>query len=200
MIAAQWGCRLRSDSKSHKLCLSITWVRHQNSLKLFQTATLPGGVKSITVYFIQLKYGLLFSELPDKQVWRSILAKLWAKGSPSGDHEVGNLCAICSKTERETRIWYLIFPLSGFHHNTMSSSLSIQQETPRSPEAGSDEPVRNRQHESDYLWQGLQLKILSPQKSYYRHLKECTAPAISCIKITPVSIKDSLFKWMFNVL
>lgn len=75
--------------------------------------------------------------------------------------KVGTLHAICRKMDRLWRIWFL-FPLSGFHSNTMSSLLSILHETPRSPEVGSHKPMRNRQHESDYLWQGIQQKILSP--------------------------------------
>lgn len=67
-------------------------------------------------------------------------------------------------------------PPSGFHSNTMSSLLSTLDETLCSPEVGSRKLVRNRQHESDFLWQGIQQKILSPQKAHYRHLQERRAP------------------------
>lgn len=58
----------------------------------------------------------------------------------------------------------------GFHSNTMSSLLSILHKTAHSLEVGSPKPVRNK-HESDYVWQGLQQKILSPQKNYM-HLED----------------------------
>lgn len=49
----------------------------------------------------------------------------------------------------------------GFHSYTMSSLLSIPHKTAHSLEVGSPKPVRNK-HESDYVWQGLQQKILFP--------------------------------------
>lgn len=50
--------------------------------------------------------------------------------------------------------------ISQQHHVT--SIINTAWGCPRSPEVGSRKPVRNRQHESDYLWQGMQPKILSP--------------------------------------
>lgn len=52
---------------------------------------------------------------------------------------------------------------TGFRSNTMSSLLSILHKTAHALEVGSPKPARNK-HESDYVWQGLQQKILSPPK------------------------------------